>query len=285
MTSQMTLSTYSNNLPANQNEWALLLDQARCFLQSGLLPKALQKPEQVVLVMLKGRELGIPPLQALSHINVIGGKPAMSAELMLAQIMKLHPKTQFKFPERTNEKCTISVKRAGFDFESFTFTIDDARKAGLLSNPSWNKYPRAMLHARVVSEMARSLFPDAIAGISYTPEELGAVVDENGDIIDMIPDGQEALPPSEPKPVAQTSAPSATPCAPTVPPEKRIMIFQAHNKKLLQVAKEVLAQQLKPEQVERALSLLEGKQWSKATVTEIIDTVKFESDVYETFAN
>jgi hypothetical protein len=285
MTSQMTLSTYSNNLPANQNEWALLLDQARCFLQSGLLPKALQKPEQVVLVMLKGRELGIPPLQALSHINVIGGKPAMSAELMLAQIMKLHPKTQFKFPERTNEKCTISVKRAGFDFESFTFTIDDAKKAGLLSNLSWNKYPRAMLHARVVSEMARSLFPDAIAGISYTPEELGAVVDENGDIIDMISESQEALPPPEPKPVAQTSAPSATPCAPTVPPEKRIMIFQAHNKKLLQVAKEVLAQQLKPEQVERALNLLEGKQWSKAMVTEIIDTVKFESDVYETFAN
>jgi hypothetical protein len=281
----MTLSTYSNNLPANQNEWALLLDQARCFLQSGLLPKALQKPEQVVLVMLKGRELGIPPLQALSHINVIGGKPAMSAELMLAQILKLHPKTQFKFPERTNERCTISVKRAGFDFESFTFTIDDARKAGLLSNPSWNKYPRAMLHARVVSEMARSLFPDAIAGISYTPEELGAVVDENGDVIEILSETQEALPAPEPKPVTQTSAPSATPCAPTVSPEKRIMIFQAHNKKLVQVAREVLAQQLKPEQVERALTLLEGKQWSKATVTEIIDTVKFESEVYETFAN
>jgi hypothetical protein len=235
--------------------------------------------------MLKGRELGIPPLQALSHINVINGKPAMSAELMLAQILKLHPKTQFKFPERTNEKCTISVKRAGFDFESFTFTIQDAKQAGLMSNPSWNKYPRAMLHARVVSEMARSLFPDALAGISYTPEELGAVVDENGDIIDMIPESQEALPPPEPKPVAQTSAPSVTPCTPTVSPEKRIMIFQAHNKKLVQVAKEVLGQQLKPEQVDRALTMLEGRQWSKATVTEIIDTVKFESEVYETFAN
>lgn len=278
MTSQMMLSTYSNNLPANQNEWALLLDQAKCFLQSGLLPKSLQKPEQVVLVMLKGRELGIPPLQALSHINVIGGKPAMSAELMLAQIMKLHPKTQFKFPERTNEKCTISVKRVGFDWENFTFTIQDAKQAGLMSNPSWNKYPRAMLHARVVSEMARSLFPDAIAGISYTPEELGAVVDENGDIIDMIPDTQEALPPPAPEPKPE---PKPAP----VPPEKRIMIFQSHNKKLVQVARDVLAQQLKPEQVDRALTLLEGKQWSKATVTEIIDTVKFESEVYETFAN
>lgn len=278
MTSQMMLSTYSNNLPANQNEWALLLDQAKCFLQSGLLPKSLQKPEQVVLVMLKGRELGIPPLQALSHINVIGGKPAMSAELMLAQIMKLHPKTQFKFPERTNEKCTISVKRVGFDWENFTFTIQDAKQAGLMANPSWNKYPRAMLHARVVSEMARSLFPDAIAGISYTPEELGAVVDENGDIIDMIPDTQEALPPPAPEPKPE---PKPAP----VPPEKRIMIFQSHNKKLVQVARDVLAQQLKPEQVERALTLLEGKQWSKATVTEIIDTVKFESEVYETFAN
>ena len=285
MTSQMTLSTYSNNLPSNQNEWALLLDQARCFLQSGLLPKSLQKPEQVVLVMLKGRELGIPPLQALSHINVINGKPAMSAELMLAQILKLHPKTQFKFPERTNEKCTIAVKRAGFDWENFSFTIEDARKAGLLSNPSWNKYPRAMLHARVISEMARSLFPDAIAGISYTPEELGAVVDENGDFIEVLTEPQESLPAPEPKSVAQDRATGATPCTPTVSPEKRIMVFQAHNKKLAQVAREVLAKELKPEQVERALTLLEGKQWSKATVTEIIDAVKFESEVYETFAN
>lgn len=294
MTSQMMPLTYSNsnNLPTNQNEWTLLIDQARCFLQSGLLPKSLQKPEQVVLVMLKGRELGIPPLQALSHINVINGKPAMSAELMLAQILKLHPKTQFKFPERTNEKCTISVKRLGFDWENFTFTIEDAKQASLLNNPSWVKYPRAMLHARVVSEMARSLFPDAIAGISYTPEELGAVVDENGDFIEVMTAPQESLPPPpeptpapEVKPVAQDRATGATPCAPSISPEKRIMIFQAHNKKLVQVAKDVLAQQLKPEQVERALTLLEGKQWSKATVTEIIDTVKFETEVYETFAN
>lgn len=273
MTSQM-ISTYSNNLPS-ANEWQLLKEQAQSLLASGLLPKAITKPEQVILIVLKGRELNIPPLQALSHIHVINGKPCMSAELMLAQIYRLHPKTVLKFKERSNERCIIEAKRENHGLETFEWSIEDAKKAQLLGNPSWSKYPRAMLHARAVSEMGRSLFPDALAGISYTPEELGQNVDEDGSIIDAAYESSEEkkeLPPSEPTP------------PPPPPAEKPKVLFTAQNVNALRIAKEQLGKALDEQGVERAIQLLEGRSFDKPTFLEVIEAVKLEAEIYGVFA-
>jgi hypothetical protein len=271
MTSQTMLSTYSNHLPT-LHEWDLLKEQSKSLLASGLLPKGITKPEQVILIVLKGKELQIPPLQALSHIHVINGKPCMSAELMLAQIYRLHPKTVIKFKERSSERCIVEAKRDGHGVETFVWSLEDAKKAGITGNPTWSKYPRAMLHARVVSEMARSLFPDAIAGISYTPEELGAEVDESGDVIDISP-----TPTPTPAP-SPTSVPTPTPDV-----KKNPALFSNKNTRMVEVAKSVLGKELDAAGIDRALALLEGRTWNKPTVAEIIDVVKFEADVYSTF--
>lgn len=175
---------FEQMLPASQG-WATLKQQASELIRSNFLPAGIKTPEQAVAIILKGRELGIPPMQALSHIHVINGKPTMSAELMLAQIMRLHPKTKISYPKRTSEVCEVKVQRDGSDASVFSFSMADAQAAGLLNNPTWKKYPRAMLHARCVSEMARSLFPDAISGVSYTPEEMGATVSEDGEVIEV----------------------------------------------------------------------------------------------------
>jgi len=42
----------------------------------------------------------------------------------------------------------------------------------LANKDNWKKYPKAMLRARAVSEMARTLFPDIIAGCGHTPDEI-----------------------------------------------------------------------------------------------------------------
>lgn len=175
---------FEDMLP-QQSGWELMKQQANELIKSGFLPTTIKTPEQACAVMLKGRELGIPPMLALSHINIIGGKPAMSAELMLSMILKNHPKTKISYPTRSSERCEIKVTRDGNEPSVFIFTIEDAKKAGLMANPSWTKFPRAMLHARCVSEMARALFPDALSGVSYCPEELGANVNEQGEIIDV----------------------------------------------------------------------------------------------------
>lgn len=197
----MTDLTIPKNLNPDVKEFETMQRAAKMAVISGFLPGAYNQGNQneriakAVVVAMKGRELGVPMMQAFSQINVIAGKPAISAELMLALIYRAHPKAEISFPEYNDKKCAIKARRPGApDFTTFEFTMDDAEKAELTTRwdknlkkkvpqESWKKYPRAMLRSRCISEMARSLFPDAIMGCSYTPEELGQDVNENGEIV------------------------------------------------------------------------------------------------------
>ena len=119
-------------------------------------------------------------MQALQKIHVVKGKPVMSAELMRALVRREGHKIRVQ--EASAEKCVVTgIRRDDPEFEQRSeFTIDDAKRAGLVKQGSgWDKYPKAMLEARATSQLCRSLFPDVLAGISYTPEDF--------DIIDVEP--------------------------------------------------------------------------------------------------
>lgn len=183
-----------SNLVVLGDEWSALKEQATVLLKSGFLPTSIKTPEQAIAIMLKGRELKLAPWVSLTHIHVINGKPCMSAELMKSQIHRNSPGSIVDFLEMTNQICTIEAARPNGRMTKFSFSIEDAKKAGLLTKAVWQQYPRAMLRSRCVAEMARSLFPDALQGISYTPEELGASVTEDGDVIetDAVPETEAA---------------------------------------------------------------------------------------------
>lgn len=164
--------------------WQQMLSQAKTLVMSGLLPNSIKTPEQAVVIMLKGREMGMPPMQAFNHINVIQGKPTLSSEAMLAQIQKVHPRAKVEYEKLDSDGCTIVATRPGHKPVRISFTMEDAKKAGLAGKDNWHKFPRAMLRSRCISEMARSVFPDALMGASYTPEELAPdlPVNEDGEV-------------------------------------------------------------------------------------------------------
>lgn len=170
---------------APSNEWNLIKEQAKILVNSGMIPRAIRTPEAAIAIMVKGRELGIQPMHAFSHIHIVDGKPTMSAELMLTMILKNVPDAKVEFLEVSDSACRIRASRPAMGTFEFAFTREDATKAQLMGKDNWKKYTRAMLRSRVVSEMARSMFPDALSGISYTPEELGrdVQVTESGEII------------------------------------------------------------------------------------------------------
>lgn len=152
---------------------------ANKLIASGFCPPNVKTPAQVIAIMLTGQELGIPPMQALRQINVISGKPTMSAELMLAKMLKGNVKLTWN---RSDAKvATLTAARATTKFTG-TFTIEEAIAAGLTTKDGWKKYPAAMLRARVISLVARVVAPDLISGM-YIPEEMGADVTADGTIV------------------------------------------------------------------------------------------------------
>lgn len=155
------------------------------YHQSGLLPSGVRNWQAAVIAIQAGRELGIPPTVAVREIYVVNGRPTCSAQLMMSLIRRAYGPGAIRVKEATPTGCTIEYREPGWDgVGSFTFNLDDAKRAGLAGgkNDNWNKYPRAMYRSRAVSEVARMVFPDAILGM-YTPDEMGAPVDEEGRIV------------------------------------------------------------------------------------------------------
>lgn len=183
MSNEVAVAGANTSLFPSEQEFRMLKEQAEIFVKSGFLPKAVNTPEKAITIALKGRELGLPPLTAFAHIHVIEGKPTMSAELMLAQLYKHIPGFIANFTETSNSACIIKAKRPNGEWAEFAFTEADAQSAGLLMKPVWKQYRKAMLRARCISAMARVMGPDALMGVSYTPEELGAEVTPTGDIV------------------------------------------------------------------------------------------------------
>ena len=187
-TSMMTYKPDAVLMP-NQSEWSLMLDMAAQLVPTGFLPTTIRTPQQAVAIMLKGRELGVPPMYALSNIVIVNGKPSISAEMMLALVYRDHGKKATRIKHSDDTQCTMEYRLEGWpDVSSYTFSIDQAKKAGLLSNQTWTKYPAAMLRARCISAVARMAFPESIAGM-YSPGELGedVTVTDDGVVLSIAP--------------------------------------------------------------------------------------------------
>lgn len=168
----------------------VMMAAAKRYVESGLLPSSLRTPQAALLVMTAGREMGVPATYALRNIHVVKGKPVCSAELLLALVRRAYGPSSIRVAKTSNTACTVQYREQGWDGVSeYTFTIEDARQAGVMSNDNWKNYPAAMLRARCISAVARFAFPEAIAGL-YTPEEMGAQVTVDGEGEVQIVDGE-----------------------------------------------------------------------------------------------
>lgn len=172
-----------NNLVIREeNNFGEMLKLGDRLVKSGFLPTAIKTGEQALAIMLTGRELGIPAMQALRQIHIIQGKPTISPELMLSMAYQKIKGFRHFVIESTEEKCTIEFERAGNKPYQHTFTIKDAMGLGLKGKDNWLKQPGTMLRWRCISAGLRIYCPDAILG-TYTPEEFNAEVDtETGEI-------------------------------------------------------------------------------------------------------
>jgi hypothetical protein len=156
----------SDLIPHNPVEYSKLL------AASNLLPKAYQnQPANILVAIEYGRALGLAPMAAIQGINVINGKPTASASLIASLVRMAGHRLRVV---ATGTEATCQIQRSDdpdFTFSS-TWNMDRAKQAGLTGNPSWQKYPEAMMKARAITECARDACPEVLAGVQYTAEEL-----------------------------------------------------------------------------------------------------------------
>lgn len=156
-------------------------DIAALYAQSTLVPEAFRnKPADVFVAVTLGQSVGISPIQSLSEINVIKGKPTMSASLIAAQVRKAGHKLRIEVNETPGKEsaiCTI-IRRDDPD-HPFVSKRDRAwaQRMGLLNNSNYIKQPATMLKKRAITDCARDACSEALCGIDYTPDEMSDLDD------------------------------------------------------------------------------------------------------------
>ena len=144
-------------------------------------------PAKAIVKVLYGQEVGIGPVTAMMGIHIIEGKPTMSGNLMASRV-KASGKYDYRVKENSAERCVLEFfeyTAKGKESIGLTeWTMEDAKRAKLNERDVWKKYPKAMLFNRALSEGVKAHCPDVFSGASvYTPEELGADIDAEGNMI------------------------------------------------------------------------------------------------------
>lgn len=171
---------------------------AEHLAQADMLPKGFSgRPANVLYAMEYGRTLGITPIAALTGIHVIEGKPSASSGLIGALVRQAGHKLRIKGDGQSAMAQIIRADDPDWTYE-VTWTLERAEQAGLCQirngkpyardykdrPTAWEKYPAAMLKARAITEVARDACEDVLFGLHYTPEELGAYVDQDGNPVE-----------------------------------------------------------------------------------------------------
>lgn len=138
-----------------------------------LAPKDFRgKPEDTLVAMMLGNELGLNPMQAIQNIAVINGRPSIYGDALLALVQN-HPTFESineSFDDVTMT-ATCKVKRRGCEAAIVTFSQADASTAGLWAKAGpWTNYPKRMLQMRARGFALRDQFSDALSGL-ITREE------------------------------------------------------------------------------------------------------------------
>lgn len=156
-------------VPKDTNEAFQLATRA---IASGLFAQ-LRKPEEALVILMMGAELGLGPMQALRSIYVVSGKTVLSADLLVALVRRSGECASWRVVESTDTRCEIRTTRKGESQEEVCiWTMERAVKAGVTSKPTWKNFPAQMLKARAAAELARQVYPDVgIAGL-YTRDEI-----------------------------------------------------------------------------------------------------------------
>lgn len=142
-------------------------EMAQAAMKSGMF--GMPSAEAALTLMLICQSEGLHPMQALKRYHIIKGKAAMRADAMLAEYQRQGGRVEWL--ERTDKTVSAIFSHESSGSCRFEWTIEMAKTAGLISNPTWQKFPRQMLTARLVSEAVRTMLPGVVCGI-YTPEEV-----------------------------------------------------------------------------------------------------------------
>ena len=168
----------SNEITAQPRQFDLspqTFEQALTFAgylaDSDMVPKDFKgKPGNCLVAIQWGMEIGLKPLQAMQNIAVINGRPSLWGDAVIA-LVRSSPVCEWVIETQTDTVATCRVKRKGEPEQERTFSLEDAKAAGLLGKAGpWTQFRKRMMQMRARAFAMRDVFPDVLKGLPVAEE-------------------------------------------------------------------------------------------------------------------
>lgn len=145
---------------------------ATAMAASGMTPKGVDKPEQVLVAIMAGAELGFAPFQAMQSFAVINGKPNIWGDALPALLWSRgFDIEEWYDDEDAPTKAFCKITRPGGKEITRTFSVEDAKRAGLTGKQGpWQQYQKRMLQMRARAFAARDGASDVLRGMQVAEE-------------------------------------------------------------------------------------------------------------------
>lgn len=147
---------------------------AKIMADSDLVPRDFKgKPGNILVAIQKGLEIGLSPMSALESIAVINGRASLWGDGMLALVQASPVYEWHDESQSTPQKGVCIIKRKGHPEHRSEFSLEDAKRAGLLGKPGpWTQYTARMLTLRARAFALRDKFADALKGLPMAEEAM-----------------------------------------------------------------------------------------------------------------
>lgn len=135
--------------------------------------RGIQSPEQGMIAILAGREIGLSTVQSLmGGVWFIPSKQGItvrySSHAIAGFIKSKYPEYDYRVLEHTNAICTIDFLRpTRKESNRYSYTIGDALRMGKGKSDNYLKHPKNMLFARCISDGSKWFFSDLFRGNVY----------------------------------------------------------------------------------------------------------------------
>jgi hypothetical protein len=138
-------------------------------VKTGMLPDHIKTGWQFAVIAATGHELGMQPMRAIRSLAMVKGKVVESADSQLARFKAAGGRSQFEVLDET--KAVLHLVHPNGDKHTETFSLEDAKRAGLASNSNYSKFPKAMLRSRAITAGLKSIGWEGAVG-AYDPDEI-----------------------------------------------------------------------------------------------------------------
>ena len=149
---------------------------SQLMLDSGFAPGH-KDARSVMGAIAWGWQAGLSPATSLQYVAMINGRPSIWGKGLRALLLasgKLESCKEYVEGEGDKMTAHCELTRVGMK-EPFkaTFSMDDARKAGLVGKGTWKSYPKRMLEWRAFGFAVANGFSDVTCGMMLAEEAEG----------------------------------------------------------------------------------------------------------------